>query len=146
MPLRAVLEGLAQGRADHGLQTRLALDHSRRRPIERAWATLRLAESYASEGVVAIGLSGDETYPGDPFTAVFHTARPAGLHIVHHAGETVGPASIRQAITGGCAERLGHGIRILDDDELVAEVAARGTRSSPTWPAPGSVPPSPRRT
>jgi adenosine deaminase len=126
MPLRAVLEGLAQGRADHGLQTRLVLDHSRRRPVERAWATLRLAESYASEGVVAIGLSGDETYRGDPFTAVFHSARAAGLHIVHHAGETAGPASIRQAITGGCAERLGHGIRVLDDDELVAEVGARG--------------------
>jgi hypothetical protein len=31
MPLRAVLAGLAQGRADHGLQTRLVLDHSRRR-------------------------------------------------------------------------------------------------------------------
>jgi adenosine deaminase len=59
MPLRAVLEGLAQGRVDHGLQTRLVLDHSRRRPVERAWATLRLAESYASEGVVAVGLSGD---------------------------------------------------------------------------------------
>ena len=126
MPLRAVLEGLAQGRADHGLQTRLVLDHSRRRPVERAWATLRLAESYASEGVVAVGLSGDEAYPGDPFAAVFRAARAAGLHVVHHAGEAAGPASIRQAITAGCAERLGHGIRVLDDDELVAEVSGLG--------------------
>jgi adenosine deaminase len=126
MPLRAVLEGLAQGRVDHGLRTRLLLDHSRRRPVERAWATLRLAESYASEGVVAVGLSGDESYPGDPFTAVFRAARAAGLHVVHHAGEAAGPASIRQAITAGRAERLGHGIRVLDDDELVAEVGALG--------------------
>jgi adenosine deaminase len=126
MPLRAVLDGLAQGRADCGLQTRLVLDHSRRRSLERAWATLRLAESYASEGVVAVGLAGDESYPGDPFVEVFRAARAAGLHVVHHAGEAAGPASIRQAINDGYAERLGHGFRILDDDELVAEVAATG--------------------
>ncbi len=58
MPLRAVLEGLAHGRADYGLRTGLVLDHSRRRPVERAWATLRLAESYASAGVLAVGLAG----------------------------------------------------------------------------------------
>jgi adenosine deaminase len=126
MPLRAVLEGLARGRADHGLQTRLLLDHSRRRPVERAWATLRLAEAYAGEGVVAVGLSGPEAHPGDPFVAVFRAARAAGLHVVHHAGEAAGPASIRQAITAGCAERLGHGIRVLDDEELTAEVSALG--------------------
>jgi adenosine deaminase len=126
MPLRAVLDGLAQGRIDYGLETRLVLDHSRRRPVERAWATLRLAESYASEGVVAVGLSGDEAFPGDPFAAVFAAARAAGLHVVHHAGEVEGPASIYQAITVGGAERLGHGIRILDDDMLAAEVVALG--------------------
>jgi adenosine deaminase len=126
MPLRAVLEGLAQGRADHGVHTRLVLDHSRRRPVERAWATLRLAESYASDGVIAVGLAGDEAYSGEPFAEVFRAARAAGLHVVHHAGEAAGPASIRQAIVEGCAERLGHGIRVLDDAELTAEVVALG--------------------
>ncbi len=126
MPLRAVLEGLAQGRAEHGVQTRLLLDHSRRRPLERAWATLGLAESHAAEGVVAVGLSGPEAYPGDPFAAVFSAARAAGLHVVHHAGEAGGPASIRQAITTGCAERLGHGIRVLDDEELTSQVSSLG--------------------
>jgi adenosine deaminase len=126
MPLRAVLDGLAQGRADHGLETRLLLDHSRRRPVERAWATLRLAESHASEGVVAVGLAGNEAYSGEPFVEVFRAARAAGLHVVHHAGEAAGPASIRQAIVAGGAERLGHGIRVLDDEDLVAEVAALG--------------------
>jgi adenosine deaminase len=126
MPLRAALEGLEQGRAAYGLQTALVLDHSRRRPLERAWATLRLAEAYASAGVVAVGLAGDEAYPGDPFVEVFRAARAAGLHVVHHAGEAAGPASIRQAITAGGAERLGHGIRILDDDKLTAEVVALG--------------------
>lgn len=126
MPLQAVLEGLAQGRADYGLQTGLVLDHSRRRPVERAWTTLRLAEAYASAGVLAVGLAGDEAYPGDPFAPVFTAARAAGLHVVHHAGEAAGPASIRQAIAIGGAERLGHGIRVLDDGKLTAEVVALG--------------------
>jgi adenosine deaminase len=126
MPLRAVLEGLAHGGADHGLRTGLVLDHSRRRPVERAWATLRLAESYASAGVLAVGLAGDEAHPGDPFAPVFAAARAAGLRVVHHAGEAAGPASIRQAITAGGAERIGHGIRVLDDDKLTAEVVALG--------------------
>ena len=63
MPLRAVLEGLAEGQARYGLQTRVVLDHSRRRSVERAWATLRLAEAYAGEGVIAVGLAGTSPTP-----------------------------------------------------------------------------------
>ncbi|MFI0352363.1 adenosine deaminase [Actinomadura sp. 9N407] len=123
MPLAAVLEGLARGRDDFGIEFRVILDHSRRRSVERAWRTLDLALRY--DDVVAIGLAGDESYPGDPFTEVFQTAREKGLHVVHHAGEAEGAASIRQAITTGRTERLGHGIRILDDPDLVAEVRER---------------------
>jgi adenosine deaminase len=125
MPLRAVLEGLARGQAEHGIECRLILDHSRRRSLQRAWRTLELAERHAADGVVAIGLAGDETHPGDPFVDVFAAAREAGLHVVHHAGEGAGADSIRQAITAGRTERLGHGIRILDDADLVAEVRRR---------------------
>ena len=124
MPLEAVLEGLEAGGADFGVECRLILDHSRRRSVERAWRTLELARRY--ERVVAVGLAGDEAHPGDPFADVFAAARDAGLHVVHHAGEAQGPASIRQAITTGRAERLGHGIRVLDDPALVAEVRDRG--------------------
>jgi adenosine deaminase len=121
VPLRAVLDGLAEGHETYGLESRLILDHSRRRPVERAWLTLRLAERY--EQVAAIGLAGDESHPGDPFEEVFETARREGVHVVHHAGEAAGPASVRQAMR--TAERLGHGIRVLDDDDLVAEIRAR---------------------
>jgi adenosine deaminase len=123
MPLRAVLEGLEAGEEAFGIECRLILDHSRRRSVERAWRTLDLARRH--DRVVAVGLAGDEAHPGDPFTEVFAAARDAGLHIVHHAGEGEGPASIRQALGPGRAERLGHGIRILDDPDLVAEVRER---------------------
>lgn len=126
MPLEAVLEGLAEGRAAYGIECRVLLDHSRRRSVERAWRTLKLATRYAGAGVVAIGLAGDETYPLAPFAEVFDAARDAGVHLVHHAGEVCGAESIREAITLGHTERLGHGIRVLDDETLVAEVRERG--------------------
>lgn len=124
LPLEAVLQGLDEGRA-YGIETRVILDHSRRRPVDRAWRTLDLARRYAAAGVVAIGLAGDESFPLTPFTEVLDAARDAGLHLVHHAGESHGPESIREALTTGHAERLGHGIRILDDPELVTELRDR---------------------
>ncbi|MFI6504816.1 adenosine deaminase [Nonomuraea typhae] len=123
MPLEAVLEGLAEGRG-YGIETRVILDHSRRRPVERLWQTLKLAQRHPE--VIAIGLAGDEAYGLAPFTGVFDAAHEAGIHLVHHAGEAAGPESIRDALGPGRAERIGHGIRILDDPALTAEVAAAG--------------------
>jgi adenosine deaminase len=103
----------------------LILDHSRRRPVERAWQTFALAAKHRDDGVVGIGVAGDEAHPADPFVDVFRAARDAGLHSVPHAGEACGPESIRAAIDLLGAERLGHGIRVLDDADLVAEVRDR---------------------
>jgi len=124
MPLVSVLDGLAEGQARYGIECRVLLDHSRRRSVQRAWRTLELAVRFAAEGVVGIGLAGDETFPAEPFLEVFAAARQHGVHVVHHAGEASGAQSIRDAIGAG-AERLGHGIRVLDDDDLVAEIRAR---------------------
>ena len=124
MPLEAVLAGLARGQAEHEVECRVLLDHSRRRPVERLAATLDLAKAY--EPVIGLGLAGEERYPLAPFAAVLDEARDAGLRLVHHAGEDGGPGSVREALDVGHSERLGHGIRVLDDPTLVAEVRDRG--------------------
>lgn len=125
MPLEAVLDGLASGAARHGIRCQVLLDHSRRRSVERARETLRLATKYAGSGVIGMGLAGDEAHPASPFAEVCDEARNAGLHLVHHAGETAGPPSIREVLTVCHAERIGHGIRALDDPDLVAELRER---------------------
>jgi len=125
MPLAAVLDGLAEGQATYGIEVRVLLDHSRRRSVERAWRTFDLAKRHAADGVIGIGLAGEEAHPLAPFAGVLDAARDAGLRLVHHAGECCGPPSIREALTVGRAERLGHGIRVLDDPDLVAEVRER---------------------
>ena len=126
MPLACVLEGLANGGVKFGVECKLVLDHSRRRPVELAWRTLDLAVQNRAKGIAALGLSGDEAYPADPFVEVFRAARDAGLHRVPHAGEAVGASSIRTAIDGLGAERIGHGIRVLEDPGLTTEVRERG--------------------
>ncbi|RCV50348.1 adenosine deaminase [Marinitenerispora sediminis] len=125
MPLESVLRGLAEGRDRYGVECRVILDHSRRRSVRRAWRTLELARRYAADGVVAIGLAGDESYPLAPFAEACAAAREAGVRLVHHAGEAAGPASVREAVEVGHAERLGHGFRALEDPELVAELRER---------------------
>jgi adenosine deaminase len=125
LPLEAVLEGLATGQARYGIRCQVLLDHSRRRSVDRARQTLRLATKHAGSGVIGIGLAGDERHPASPFAEVCDEARDAGLHLVHHAGETAGPASIREVLTACHAERIGHGIRAIDDPDLVAELRDR---------------------
>ena len=74
-----------------------------------------------NDGVVALGLAGTELgYPPEPFEPWFDRARAAGLHSAPHAGETAGPASVWGAIHALGAERLGHGVRAIEDPDLVA--------------------------
>jgi adenosine deaminase len=122
MPLESVLKGLTASTS--GLGWRLLLDHSRRRSVERAERTLDLALKY--DEVFAIGMAGEENHSLRPFATVFEKARAGGLHLLHHTGEDAGPDSIREALDVGRTERLGHGIRVLDDPGLVAEVRGRG--------------------
>ena len=73
------------------------------------------------DGVIALGLAGTELgYPPEPFEPWFDRARAAGLHSVPHAGETAGPASIWGALRVLGAERLGHGVRAVEDPSLLA--------------------------
>ena len=86
--------------------------------------TTRMAIEGKDHGVVALGLGGIEAgYPPAPFTPWFDRARAAGLHSVPHAGEFGGPASIWSAIADLGAERIGHGVRAIEDPDLVSYLA-----------------------
>lgn len=77
------------------------------------------------DGVVALGLGGAEVgNPPEKFAAAFARARAAGVPLVLHAGETVGPASIWGALAMG-SRRIGHGVRCVEDPALVDELRAR---------------------
>ncbi len=125
MPLAAVMEGLAEGQREHGITVRVLLDHSRRQSVARLRRTVELAVRFADQGVIGIGVAGDETYPLAPFAPVLRAAREAGLRLTHHAGESAGAASVLEAVVVGGAERVGHGFRVLEDPEVVALLRER---------------------
>ena len=119
--LAGVLAGLRAGSDAAGVETRVVIDHSRRRPLPWAEEAVRLAADHPA-AVVGFGVAGDETAPISPYRAVVERAAAARVHLVHHAGETGGADSVREALDIGRAERIGHGIRSLEDPELVARL------------------------
>jgi adenosine deaminase len=79
------------------------------------------------DGVVGLGLGGIEPgHPPEPFAPWFERARAAGLHSAPHAGETAGPEIVWGALRALGAERIGHGVRAVEDPALVAYLAERG--------------------
>ena len=95
------------------------------RDVSWRWAdrTLEWALDGRGQGVVALGLSGFEASSDEPFREHFRVARQEGLHRVAHAGEHEGPDSIRSALEICEPERIGHGIRSVDDVELMERLA-----------------------
>jgi aminodeoxyfutalosine deaminase len=129
---REVFEGVCAGaqeaREKHGVEVRLTPDIPRGYSLDEAIATVRWASSYRERGVVGVGLGGLEAeYPPEPYEPAFTLAKAEGLGSVPHAGEVVGPASVRGALEALGADRLRHGIRATDDPGLVREIAGRGT-------------------
>lgn len=97
-----------------------------RGPAE-AVALARLAAARVDAGVVGFGLDGDEAAaPPGPFAESFAIARSAGLLAVPHAGELRGPESIWAALDQLGAQRVMHGVRALEDPNLVARLRATG--------------------
>jgi len=94
-------------------------------PVELAEECARVSVRYRDRGVVGLGIGGYEPgYPLTPYRTAIEIARDGGLGFVPHAGEAAGPESIREALDLG-AHRLRHGIRAVDDPELLAELAQR---------------------
>ena len=121
-----VVDGLAAGVAaaweKHGVSIRFIFDHPRDLGIAEAMHTVEWCVAGRDRGVVALGLSGYENEVSSlPFAAAVEAARAAGLHFVPHAGEIAGPHVIWEVLELG-AERIGHGIRAIDDPALVARL------------------------
>jgi aminodeoxyfutalosine deaminase len=120
-------DGAAQAEEDHGVTVRLTPDLYRGADPEAAAEAARWAVRYRDRGVVGLGLGGLETAtPADVYAEAFAVARDGGLGSVPHAGESAGPDSIRDTMAALGADRLRHGIRAVDDPDLLAELAERG--------------------
>jgi adenosine deaminase len=96
------------------------------RPVEHCMRVAEWAVQGKEQGVVALGLGGLEVgNPPEWFREAFDAARAAGLASVPHAGELAGAESVRGALDVLQAQRIGHGVRCLEDPDLVATLRER---------------------
>ena len=114
---------LRKGAAETGIGWGAIVSHNRVLPAEQAERMATWAAEHAGRGVVGFGIAGDEAaVPPGGFARACAIAAEAGLLIVPHAGETAGPESVLAALALG-ADRLSHGIRAVEDAELMARLA-----------------------
>ncbi len=123
LPWQVILEGLNLGRLqaqnEFNVTWQWVFDIVRNQP-ETQEQVLEIALAARSQGVIALGLGGSEAgFPPELFIQTFEKAKQFGLHRVPHAGEIAGPQSVWSAIKLLHAERIGHGVRSIEDPDLI---------------------------
>lgn len=109
-----------------GLVARMIVSCVRHLGPEKAIAVAKSIAAHPNPYVVGFGMGGNELkYSVEDFRPAYEIAAEAGLGCTVHAGEADGPSSVRDAITLLPVTRLGHGVRSIEDRELVAEIAER---------------------
>ena len=121
-----VVEGLwralGESQAAHGISTRLIMCFLRDQSAESAMETLEAAKPYLHR-IIGIGLDSAEVgHPPVKFREVYEAAATLGLRRVAHAGEEGPPAYITEALDVLGVERVDHGLRCMEDPELVARL------------------------
>jgi aminodeoxyfutalosine deaminase len=126
------VDGLARGREraarEHGVLLAWIFDIVARSvdPPRYYDFTTRLAIEQKAHGVAALGLVGAALdAPAETFVPYVRRARAAGLSFTPHAGELAGPEQVWAALDVLGADRIGHGVRAIEDPSLVRELARR---------------------
>jgi adenosine deaminase len=131
IPMASVVDGIGsaldRARDELGISTGLIMCFLRHLPAEQAMDTLTQAQPYLDR-LIAVGLDSSEVgFPPELFVDVFDRARSLGLRLVAHAGEEGPPEYVSQALDLLRVERIDHGVRAMEDADLVARLATQRT-------------------
>lgn len=131
-PLHDVMEWVITAARDaaqkHNIKVGLIASVNRHESPELAEQVAWLATEHIKNGLTGLDLAGNEAeFKSNPFREIFKEAKQSGLHVTIHAGEW-GPAeNVRDAIENLGAERIGHGVRVMEDPNIVALARERKT-------------------
>src|SRR3954471_19518226 len=117
------LDAARDAAATTGIAVQVIIAANRTRHPLDARTLARLASQYVGRGVVGFGLSNDERRgTTSEFAPAFRIARNAGLLSTPHGGELCGPATVRTCLDELSADRIGHGVRSVEDPDLLARL------------------------
>lgn len=118
--LAGIRAGAQQAESEFGVRMQFIPDVVAENTVEEAWTLTRWAVAQQGNGICALGLAGKEVGRDTAALApIFTYARDAGLPRTLHAGEAAGPESIWDALTTLHADRIGHGVRVVEDPKLL---------------------------
>lgn len=123
----AVASAMRQAESEAGIVGRIIVTCVRHFGPEHALEVAKAACDAPHPYVTGFGIAGDEAYGNaEDYKPAFDLARDAGLGLTAHTGEILGPESIWAAISVLGVTRIGHGVRALEDERLIAEIRDRG--------------------
>jgi adenosine deaminase len=120
-------DGMERAKAKTGIESRMIVTGVRHFGVEAIEAAARFAARSGHPLIAGFGVAGDERVGEvEDFQRAFEIAREAGLGITIHAGEFGGPDSVRAALDHIKPARIGHGVRAIEDPDLVKRIADEG--------------------
>lgn len=123
-----VCEGVAEAQRDYPIRVGLTVSINRHELVGDGERQMHAAIDHRHAGVTGFDLCGhEEGHPAQPFFDIFRQARKAGLGITIHAGEWTDPRNVRDAIIHVGAQRIGHGVQIIEDNRVVQLALDHGT-------------------
>ena len=115
-----VAESAARASAEFGVTVRLIASVNRHESPALAEQVAGLAIERRPKGIVGLDLAGNEAdFSAGAFASIFKQAKGCGMFLTVHAGEWGGAANVREAIESLDADRIGHGVRVLEDPRVV---------------------------
>ncbi|MCY9657453.1 adenosine deaminase [Paenibacillus chondroitinus] len=121
-----VVEGMKRGQRDFGVKAGVIAICMRNHSCESNLEVIRAAAKFVGKGVVAVDLAGDEaSYPPEWFREVFAESGRLGIPVTIHAGEAAGAVNVYEAVTNLGAVRIGHGVRLKEDTDILELVKDR---------------------
>ena len=119
--VQAVNDAVSEGVTKTGIQVGVLLCTLRHYSAAQSMETVKLCEKFRGTHIVGFDIAGDEAgYPLTHHVAAFAYAHSKNIPCTAHAGEAAGPASVRETLAKLHPSRIGHGVRSVEDDQVVA--------------------------
>jgi len=119
--------GLAEAKAKHGIEARLIVTGERHFGPDSVISAARYAARSGNPLITGFNMAGDERLGSiSDYARAFDIARDAGLGLTIHAGEVCGPESVIAALDLIAPDRIGHGVRSVEDPDLVRRLVDEG--------------------